>query len=1426
MSSRLFIAAGTAQYDHLAENMQRPALRDVVRNVTELFTAQLGYAQALPEISHDPTSHELRKRLDAWLGSKDRDRSDWVVFYYTGHGELVGTDALYLLTKDFESGFHTSTAFPVAQLGDMLNGRRAGGANRRVRRFLLILDTCHSGAGVFELSKKLSSLFFQGLTDGMFYVLAAAFPNEEAMSGALANALITSLQDDALGGTQQPYIYFDQLVPAINRRLRESRIVYAPVTSPDEEPQFFPNPRHVKGLPVSPTVAEIRSAVERGELQAFWGPVSRGVELEQQTGWYFTGREKILDDLSQWLNDPHDAATRIVTGKAGSGKSTILSRIVTTSDPEYRSSMPLAERQRSRDFAPGTLDLAIHARGKTVDEVTGRMAAALGVEDDRTKVFDALRRRPAPFRVVLDALDEAREPARIAQELLMPMSSISTAKVLVGTRPEYVPDLGSDALALHVDEPGYFNKQDLIDYVEARLLCRDDCAARTPYRDQVEPAAGVARVVAEKAAPNFLIARLIAEDLLSLPEALGAEGVEARGIPSTVEHAFEKYLAGFGDEEQKARDLLAPLAWAGGRGLPWDHVWAPLAGALSGRVYENDDVAWVLRRAGSFIVESLEQNRSVYRLYHQALADYLRQGRNDAETEVLVARTLAATVPPLGDVAKRDWQLASPYVRAHLAEHAAAGGLLDENLADPLFLLTADVGRLLSVLSTHGQALSRDVLHVYKSVVHHIRDKSIGEAASYLKAAALKQGLTDLAGHASLSVLQRDWDALWARWHRESTSHAIGNGEQPITALAAATWNSRPVAVLGRKDGAVEVWDLADGDRLARWLPEGVDQAREVALTETEEGPVLIAAWSGGRLGAHNVSTGTSVVRPKESRVLALCVVSVEGGAACVTAHENLDLVLWKLPALEPVVTRPAATTGSIYGLFEIQRDGETVLLSTGDSLELNRDARTDSTLRLWSLPELTPLWGDGREGQGVLCYADSGHYFGRHLVAVSQDAWGPPEIWDLDSRRVLYQDTEASNYAWFHPFRGETLLISQGLSRLRVQRLTAAGDGADLSLTAEPAADDIPIHGDKFTRSDLHGRKVLLSTSLDHVRVWDIDELLSNRGEGSEQQDPPRGVSSLAVAAPDAASVCIGTYEEVERVDASTGAVIWRLPLPNARRIQSLAMSPDGRSLIAGTGSGRLYAIDVQNGVLVQPPLEAGKEVCAICAVSLKDIPLLVATVDGGRRSWKVRLWDLTLWEEIDTAGGFGLLGGQGDKRLFGLAALQVGGSLRIAFASKYSKVMIGDWNFDRPRELKFQEWQIPGADAEYVNCLALGRLHFNPLLAAGTEYGRLALWNFLEDTERRALSEVHHKAHLLDLKAMYFHRIAGRDVLATGGNDGIIRFWTSELEPLEHIEIEAPITALAWPAPHLLAVGTVRGTLMLNIGGALFDKSTDDGA
>ena len=146
----------------------------------------------------------------------------------------------------------------------------------------------------------------------------------------------------------------------------------------------------------------------------------------------------------------------------------------------------------------------------------------------------------------------------------------------------------------------------------------------TPYRGKQDLARQVAEVVARSAGRVFLTARLICEELIRTQHAADPRSDEWRNrLPNTIGSAFGAYLGRFGAEEQRVRDLLLPLAYAEGEGLPWYNLWARLAQALSGRPYTDSDVTWVRHKAGAYIIEALQSGQSVYRLYHKALADHL-----------------------------------------------------------------------------------------------------------------------------------------------------------------------------------------------------------------------------------------------------------------------------------------------------------------------------------------------------------------------------------------------------------------------------------------------------------------------------------------------------------------------------------------------------------------------------------------------------------------------------------------------------------------------------------------------------------------------------------------------------------------------------------------------------------------------------------
>ncbi len=141
-------------------------------------------------------------------------------------------------------------------------------------------------------------------------------------------------------------------------------------------------------------------------------------------------------------------------------------------------------------------------------------------------------------------------------------------------------------------------------------------------------------------------------------------------------------------------------------------------------------------------------------------------GRDDLRgVEQRIARELAR----LTEVRSLGGQLVGPpaYVRRHLAEHAAAGGILNEDILPPQFLPYVDLSRLRGVATNRetgdepakGGRPSLPLLGVLRQI-RHLWDFQRPTA----NAGALQMWAAS-AGHPAFDPGEPvPWKALWARW--------------------------------------------------------------------------------------------------------------------------------------------------------------------------------------------------------------------------------------------------------------------------------------------------------------------------------------------------------------------------------------------------------------------------------------------------------------------------------------------------------------------------------------------------------------------------------------------------------------------------------------------------------------------------------------
>ena len=324
----------------------------------------------------------------------------------------------------------------------------------------------------------------------------------------------------------------------------------------------------------------------------------------------------------------------------------------------------------------------------------------------------------------------------------------------------------------------------------------------TPYRGRETLAGQVAAAVADAAYPSFLIGQLVSRALLLRGQPISPHDPGWQQFPKTVADAMDQYLASVGDqaEQDRVEDLLRPLAYARGDGLPLDDagLWPRLATALArpGRRYTAGDVATLLDTAADYLIETVITGQAAYyRLYHQALSDRLRARDQQHPRPVSAAQTVYQCL--LGTVAgrpdgTRDWPAAHPYLYSQLAGHAADAGQLTTLLNDPGFV-AADPAGLFAALQRLGQPPAGNA-QIYRYAYRDLPSgpDTAGERASYLELAA-RRNRAPLADQLEHLPLHRPWTARWIRGGQKPCPHYIvGRHDDGVTAVAVAVRHGRP----------------------------------------------------------------------------------------------------------------------------------------------------------------------------------------------------------------------------------------------------------------------------------------------------------------------------------------------------------------------------------------------------------------------------------------------------------------------------------------------------------------------------------------------------------------------------------------------------------------------------------------------------------
>jgi WD40 repeat protein len=1277
---RFFIALGSGRYGNLPEAAQLPRATADIAEIARLFEG-FGYQTVLAGLGQYDSADQIKQKLSHWSRDIALTPNDVVALYFAGHGVTVGRDRHYLLCWDSQEDDLAATALATEDLARIL-------CRRQLRHLLLVLDTCAGGAGSADaMTFALQAAAYRQSGDygsaGLWF-LASARRRDAAGDGAFVDGFRASIATaTARTGQRQRYVDLSTLVGAVNEWFESvhagQRAELAGGLVAGLAP-FIPNADFRQDLPPAGTDLEVQRRIADRDLTEHFGPRSRGVEYESEQGQYFSGRGRVLTELVSWLTaSDSDGTGRIVTGNPGCGKSAVLGRIVALSDPGYRARMDLATADPAAVVPENSVAVAVHARHKALEEVVAKIATGLGIDaDGPASLLQALSRRgrsESSVVIVVDALDEAGsgttvdaggrgEPRRIARELLRPMSDIPAVKLLVGTRRELLTSLGTTFTTLDLDLPAYRTDEDVAGYVRQVLLAADEPEIPTPYRGQAKLAQRIAEGVARRASGVFLVARMTARSLRSAPPVDTTEPGWADRLPSEIGAALDDFLARFGPDELRVRRMLLPLAFAEGQGLPRGEIWTRLASSLSGVPCTEEDVSWALDVAAPYVSEVTEGARSVYRLFHQSLAEHLRRtpGRAIEEIQTTIVEALISTVLASAGAESADWFAALPYVNQHLATHAAAAGVLDRLVGDPSFLLAANQLTLLRGLTSTTEEEARRIRSAYEQVAHRLTPSHpIGDRAADLQLSARRCGADGLAERIDRLGIDLPWSARWAWWSASGAHRVLEGHTKEVFCVATGDLDGRPIAVTGARDRTVRIWDLTSQRQVGKPLETNVPVSA-VAIGDLDDYTVALAGGIDGVVHVWDLSSGQQLGEPLEghtSGIEAIALGAIQGVPVVLTASLDGTARLWNLADRSQLRPPFTAHQRTVRAAALGQLDGRPIAVTGGE----------DKRAYVWDLaglidgvpvPAPRALIGFAAEVAAVAITQRN-----KRTVALVGDKSGMLSLWDLRECQQIGEPVSA-HWSIELEYRGvASIAVEQVAGEPRI--LTTGAQDSKLWNLGSLRQQGHPLRGHVglIKGASLIVRpegSLAVTVSEDRTaRIWDLS--ISQPAAGHTD-----GVRAVAFAEIDGKPLALtgGTGGTARLWDLHSRSEIGHILDGHSEEVRFGALGKlDGRLLAVTAGTDTTIRLwDPMRGVSLRLLRGHTNAVNQVQLAHLDgDTVLLSASEDG-----TIRLWNLITDTDVPLIGHIG-----GVSRI---AVRQAGSGLEIAAVTTHHHAYL--WRID----------------------------------------------------------------------------------------------------------------------------------------------------
>ena len=845
----------------------------------------------------------INARMRHWARPTPGTPAD-TFLYWVGHGRSDGRRAV-LAHTDTPPDF-TDAVIRPEQMAEWIRNRAAR-TEEDGTWAVVVVEACRSGDFVRLVSAELDSDLRVRPRTLLVGVTGSGTSSGATNLGVFRRELRNVLHND-FGAS--PVVPLADLADALKSRLGEATVrpLDLPESAALHRRTFTP-----VGVTVDAAdeIAELLRALPDAERLHFV-PKAQGAELGE-VAWFFQGRAKERRRICDWLRSGEDGLF-VVTGAPGTGKSALLGHLVVTSRPRLRTALTarghlpeLSQADRPPDHA---FDAVLHLTGATLEDVVRDIARAAGVADlaadaPAHKLIEQLLSRIGDMNgsltVLVDALDEARQPVVIARSLLRPLAELPGVRLIVGTRASTMegPDHTGPAI------PDLLNA---LDPAEGRLLTvTADRFAIHPYvarrlrhllNDDPRYSAGIDRaaLLIADGEHEFLFARLAVHELQARRDLLvpGREDDLDAFLACSHRDLFARAVERHRAVDPRRVPLLEALGLAQGRGLPIvDGVWAAVAEALADvgtPPITGRDIDELIEAAAPYLVRDTEHGQTVYRLAHATFAEHFTNSETpdgDERHRRITTRLIRAIAHDRNGAATT----VNPYLRHNLPGHAARGGLTAwrELAAHPRVLDELDPGRVAAEVMTHAfgrYPLPAEIAGVVG--MRHLLDglppaQRIGvrQLGSARHANATRPAATDLPRPDTA------WSLRWAKVTRHVLHLTLADHGGPVHTLAVFPGpDGNALLAACNLHGTVWIWDPTTASALAVLISHP-GEVQEMTAFPGPGGHALLA--TGGRDGTiriWDVATGTT------QAVLASKVWVVAEGISLLTSGDWRDSMI------------------------------------------------------------------------------------------------------------------------------------------------------------------------------------------------------------------------------------------------------------------------------------------------------------------------------------------------------------------------------------------------------------------------------------------------------------------------------------------------------------------------------------------------------